>query len=94
MVAVRSSLLWFALAAPVGALLTFALLSVSGELTQQALSLLLIFSGGTFLYVSAVHILPEYTSQSMRRSEVALLIAGVLLPALPSLLNMDHGHSH
>ena len=89
---VRSSLLWFALAAPIGALLTYALLSVSGSLATKTLALLLVFSGGTFLYVSAVHILPEYTTSTMRRTEVVMLIIGVLLPVMPSLLHLGHGH--
>jgi len=58
--AVRRRLLVFSAAAPVGALLTYALLSLHVVVASASgLSLCLLFSGGTFLYVATAHILPE-----------------------------------
>jgi zinc transporter ZupT len=80
------------MAAPIGAIVTFIALGASGELSARALALLLVFSGGTFLYVSAVHILPEFSAATMKQSEAAVLVAGILLPITPQLLDLGHGH--
>ena len=72
--------------------MTYFLLSMSGALSSQWVALLLIFSGGTFLYVSTVHILPDYASASMKRRDVAVFVSGILLPLVPSLLDIGHGH--
>jgi len=106
---VRSRLAAFSSSAPVGALLTYALLATDlFAYTQQTLALCLLFSGGTFLYVATAHILPELqaeaaasgaggggsasgagASSSAVITEVAILLAGLLLPLL---LNVQHGH--
>ena len=57
---VRRRLVLFSLAAPVGALATFSLLSANLFVyKQEMLALCLLFSGGTFLYVATAHVLPE-----------------------------------
>jgi hypothetical protein len=90
--AVRHTVIWFSCVAPLGALVTYFLLSMSGTVSGTWVALLLIFSGGTFLYVSTVHILPEYSSASMKRRDVATFVFGILLPLVPSLLSIGHGH--
>lgn len=67
---VRQHLLAFSCSAPLGAIATyFALKSTdSGSQSQFDMNkwtgILLLFSAGTFLFVSTVHILPEITSRS------------------------------
>ncbi|KAL7749579.1 hypothetical protein RI367_005135 [Sorochytrium milnesiophthora] len=61
---VRHHILAFALAAPVAAIVTYICLA-GGSLDPRAMKrwtgILLLFSAGSFLYVAAVHILPEVT---------------------------------
>ncbi|KAH8553493.1 Zinc/iron permease [Umbelopsis sp. PMI_123] len=104
---IRRHLFVFSLAAPVGAILTYAALLFSGDPDDQGMAwwtgMLLIFSGGTFLYV-AMHVMEEvknYTSkkntnfrandhsEKMSRSEVACVLIGMFIPAI---LNIEHGH--
>jgi len=59
----RGHLIVFSAAAPIGALLTWAVVNMLGyggesEGTEFATGVLLLFSGGTFLYV-AVHVMQE-----------------------------------
>ncbi|KAH7719928.1 ZIP Zinc transporter [Aphelenchoides avenae] len=59
---VRKHLLAFSLAAPIGTLITYYVLSTSGGgmlSSSFATGVLMLFSAGTFIYVSTVHILPE-----------------------------------
>jgi zinc transporter 9 len=53
----------------------------------------MLFSAGTFLYVSTVHVLPEVQSHNedkgFRLSELCCLIAGAVMPLFLSI-----GHSH
>ena len=57
----------------------------------------MLFSAGTFLYVSTVHVLPELTSHShegggnshFSRKQLSALICGSLLP-----LMLTFGHHH
>ncbi|KAJ3320280.1 hypothetical protein HDV06_005424 [Boothiomyces sp. JEL0866] len=60
---IQKHLVIFSGAAPLGAILTFLLLNIVGSgdplVIQYRTGLVLLFSGGTFLYVAAVHILPE-----------------------------------
>ncbi|MFH4981728.1 hypothetical protein AB6A40_008437 [Gnathostoma spinigerum] len=59
---IRKHLLIFSFSAPASAILTFyAITSLGSELlsSQTACGILMLFSAGTFLYVSTVHILPE-----------------------------------
>ncbi|XP_028324418.1 zinc transporter ZIP9 [Gouania willdenowi] len=64
---VQGHLLAFAAAAPVVAIVTYFILRVSGSSPQNQLSATgvgMLFSGGTFLYVATVHVLPEVSSRS------------------------------
>jgi solute carrier family 39 (zinc transporter), member 9 len=105
---IRRHLLVFSMAAPVGAILTYAALLFSGNPDDQNMAwwtgMLLIFSGGTFLYV-AMHVMEEVKNHSgkkntnfraanghsdkMSRSEVACVLIGMFIPAI---LNIEHGH--
>ncbi|KAG2186766.1 hypothetical protein INT44_002992 [Umbelopsis vinacea] len=104
---IRRHLFVFSMAAPVGAILTYAALLFSGSPDDQNMAwwtgMLLIFSGGTFLYV-AMHVMEEVKnhaskkntnfrvnghSDKMTRSEVACVLIGMFIPAI---LNIEHGH--
>lgn len=104
---IRRHLFVFSMAAPVGAILTYAALLFSGNPDDQNMAwwtgMLLIFSGGTFLYV-AMHVMEEVKnhtakkntnfrvnghSDKMSRSEVACVLLGLFIPAV---LNIEHGH--
>ena len=59
---IRAHLLLFSLCAPVAGLVTFVLLAApwaAGAASPATLGLCLLFSGGTFLFTIAVHIMPE-----------------------------------
>jgi len=93
---VRNNLFIFALAAPVGAILTILIL----ELTDSSMAdsdcpaIALLFSAGTFLYVATVHVLPDIThGGKLSKTDVAILIAGALAPFLISI-PLGHGHTH
>lgn len=50
----------------------------------------MIFSGGTFLYVATVHVLPEITQgKQLRLFELFCMVSGCFLP---SMLTMNHHH--
>ncbi|KAI9267257.1 Zinc/iron permease [Helicostylum pulchrum] len=97
--AIRKHLLLFSLAAPVGALLTFFALYFFSSSTTSAASLeywtgvLLVFSGGTFLYV-AMHALQEVShssdhSEKMDKAQLLIILTGMFIPIL---LSMTHSH--
>ncbi|GAA5815119.1 hypothetical protein MFLAVUS_008625 [Mucor flavus] len=96
---IRKHLLLFSLAAPVGALLTFFALYFFSSSTTSAASLeywtgvLLVFSGGTFLYV-AMHALQEVShssdhSEKMDKVQLLIILTGMFIPIL---LSMTHSH--
>lgn len=96
---IRKHLLLFSLAAPVGALLTFFALYFFSSSTTSASSLeywtgvLLVFSGGTFLYV-AMHALQEVShssnhSEKTDRVQLLIILTGMFIPIL---LSMTHSH--
>ncbi|CAO3600599.1 unnamed protein product [Absidia cylindrospora] len=98
---VRKHLLLFSMAAPVGALTTYVLLSISspGDVSLEYWTgVLLLFSGGTFLYV-AMHALQElqpssshsHTAHSgkLDRSHILCILFGIFLPVV---LNLGHSH--
>lgn len=105
---VQTRLFIFSCAAPLGAIFTYSLLATQWfTYTQETLSMLLLFSGGTFLYVATAHILPEIQHQSApgrqdddddghSSSEKKLnwREVGFLVAGvlLPLLLNIGHGH--
>ena len=53
----------------------------------------MLFSAGTFLYVSTVHVLPEVTNvghgSGFSKCELLMLVIGTLLP-----LSLTFGHHH
>lgn len=85
---IRKHLLVFALAAPVLAIVTFFGLSQRSKevLTEvNATGIVMLFSGGTFLYVAAVHILPEL-------KQLGSTIAVTSLPEPAAGISMTHIH--
>jgi zinc transporter 9 len=95
---IRKHLLLFAIAAPLGSLLTYFGLYFfsSGTTSVQTLEywtgVLLVFSGGTFLYV-AMHALQEvshsHRNDKSDRTQLFIILAGM---AIPVLLGMAHSH--
>lgn len=82
---VRKHLLMFSMAAPLGALTTYLLLAFTGDLDLAYWTgVLLLFSGGTFLYV-AMHALQELHSQA----SLSCILVGM---GLPIVLNFGHSH--
>lgn len=68
--------LMFSLATPVMILLTFYLL---GDLSNQFFGLAILFSGGTFLYVATVDVLPEVHHTATGKTAMIQVISGALL---------------
>ncbi|CAO3650205.1 unnamed protein product [Cunninghamella blakesleeana] len=106
---VRKHLLLFSLAAPTGALTTYIFLAMTTSpddhfSLEYWTGILLLFSGGTFLYV-AMHALQELQQQSssssssyhhhhhhdekLDRSSVICILIGMILPMI---LNLGHSH--
>lgn len=86
----------FALAAPIMAIVTYLALNMPNYQTMVSSSstgLCMLFSAGTFLYVSTVHVLPEVQSHNdtkqFRLSELICLVFGAIFPLFISV-----GHSH
>lgn len=94
---VRRHLLLFSMSAPAGAISTFLLLELFSE-SFKSLNLeywtgiLLLFSGGTFLYV-AMHAIQELQSHS-KTSKVDWYQLGSILIGMfiPFVLNFNHSH--
>ncbi|CAL1578209.1 unnamed protein product [Knipowitschia caucasica] len=63
---IQGHLLAFSAAAPVVAITTYFILHASGSSVNQncATGIGMLFSGGTFLYVATVHVLPEISSRA------------------------------
>ena len=80
----KKTLAIFAAAAPVGAILTYIVITLLGssdaELIQWWTGILLLFSGGTFLYV-AVHVMQE-SGEADSISELLLSVTGMMIPIL------------
>lgn len=100
-VSVRRHLLIFSLSAPTGAIGTYMLLHVFWSSTASTdlaywTGVLLVFSGGTFLYV-AMHALQELRPSSsssshaekLSGSQVGAILGGMFLPIV---LNVAHSH--
>eukprot|EP00887_Chlorella_sp_A99_P005296 scaffold1.g5296.t1 len=83
----------FAATAPAATLVTYLLLGALPFFASPlAVSLALLFSGGTFLYAATMHILPEILSLGSGRlgaAQLAAVCAGALAPVL-----LSWGHSH
>jgi len=103
---IRRHLTVFAFSAPVLAILTYIFLNQSSKdmlLNNNATGIAMLFSGGTFLYVATVHILPKLARVSVSEQlngsgevhmgfsmvELALMVSGCLLPLILAL-----GHKH
>lgn len=97
-ISVRRHLLMFSVSAPTGAILTYILLNIFSSSSGASVHLaywtgvLLVFSGGTFLYV-AMHALQELQppshSDKLAGSQVGCILGGMFLPVL---LNISHSH--
>ncbi|XP_063683339.1 zinc transporter ZIP9-like [Bolinopsis microptera] len=71
---VRKVLIIFSVAAPVAAILTFlSLTTMSGGISEYSTGWVMLFSAGTFLYVSTVHVLPEISQEAARTDSVITL---------------------
>lgn len=84
----------FSIAAPIGAFATFAAMDLHiMQYKQQTLALVMLFSGGTFLFVATAHILPEvmHSDHGLSWKEIWVTVCGTLLPLL---MNFEHGHGH
>ncbi|KAM9365633.1 zinc transporter ZIP9 [Pholidichthys leucotaenia] len=67
---IQGHLLAFSAAAPVVAIVTYFVLHASSSSSQSQLSATgvgMLFSGGTFLYVATVHVLPEISSGKIQQ---------------------------
>ncbi|KAG0208713.1 hypothetical protein BGX28_000411 [Mortierella sp. GBA30] len=103
----RQQVAIFSLAAPVGAILTYIFIQLSGHREEASLhwwtGMLLLFSGGTFLYV-AMHVMSEMNNTERSSSgysvgssgekglsvvEVLCVIGGMIVPLI---LSVDHEH--
>jgi zinc transporter 9 len=98
---VRQHLLMFSVSAPIGAISTYLLLLFfsSASSSESILNLeywtgiLLLFSGGTFLYV-AMHAIQELQQQETKKkmdwSQMGSIFIGMFIPFI---LNFNHSHS-
>jgi len=104
---IRKHLSVFAFSAPVLAIVTYVILNQSGKdmfINNNATGIAMLFSGGTFLYVATVHILPKLARVSISeqlngssdfahvgfsKTELILMVLGCLLPLILAL-----GHKH
>jgi len=104
---IRKHLSVFAFSAPVLAIVTYIGLNQSGKdalVNNNATGIAMLFSGGTFLYVATVHILPKLAHVSVSEQlsgsadlahvgfsmvELVLMVSGCLLPLILAL-----GHKH
>lgn len=87
----KKTLAIFAAAAPAGAILTYLVIALLGSsdhaLIQYWTGILLLFSGGTFLYV-AVHVMQD-TGETDSPVELLLSVAGMVIPMFTLLIHED-----
>lgn len=89
----QRTLIIFSATAPVSSVVTYTLLSaVPMFTTPTAVSLAILFSGGTFLHASTMHILPELQSHATGKFSVEQLGAVAVGCVLPALLMWGHHH--
>jgi ZIP Zinc transporter len=89
----QRTLVIFSATAPASSLVTYTLLSaVPMFTTPTAVSLAILFSGGTFLHASTMHILPELQSHATGKFSVEQLGAVAVGCVLPALLMWGHHH--
>lgn len=107
---IKRHLFAFALAAPIGAVVTFFGLTQHSKdalSTVNGTGIAMVFSGGTFLYVATVHILPEITKLGATRTTLSdgsvvihehkglsrLEVFVMVIGCLfPLLLSLSHSH--
>lgn len=81
----------FSIAAPLGALITYIIMALLGlsssGATSQSTGLLLLFSGGTFLFVAVSHA----SHEKLDFMDFLSVLAGLVVPCLIPLF-MDHDH--
>ena len=78
--------------APLGAIVTYTVLGhITLFTSTSAVALVVLFSGGTFLYAATMHILPEVLGAGCHLSlnQIAAVSLGGLLPAM-----LSFGHEH
>jgi zinc transporter 9 len=89
----QRTLIIFSATAPVSAVTTYMLLgAVPLFTTPTAVALILLVSGGTFLYAATMHILPEVLAAGgggMSREQLIAVSVGCLAPVV-----LSWGHSH
>lgn len=88
---IHRALFIFSFAAPLGMLMTYGFLELfkSDESIKEGEylgSLSLLFAGGTFIFVSCVHILNDIDTNSMTKGQLFIFCLGALLPLFLSLL--------
>lgn len=93
---IRQSLIAFSLAAPVGALVTYfllALVGAGGDGMGWWTGIVLVFSGGTFLFVATGVMNRENEEEGGvgKGARIALVVGGMVTPGLLSRL-VGHGH--
>lgn len=88
----QPTMVLFSAMAPIGATITYLLLGNIPVFTSQgAIALIVLFSGGTFLYAATMHILPEVLGGGchLTLNQIAALTVGGVLPAV-----LAFGHTH
>ena len=87
----------FAMASPVGAVLTYAIfISVPSLASVNGVASALVFSAGTLLHSACMHMIPEALSKRQREGKskylsfLGFFVAGMSVPVLAEAL----GHSH
>ncbi len=87
------NLVIFSLSTPLAILATWAILD---GLTHLHLGLVLLFSAGTFIYVSTIDVLPNVLKAGRRKQTALLLILGgalmLAIDLLLAFLGFSHGH--
>jgi zinc transporter 9 len=89
---IRIALLLFSIAAPIFASLTFYLvdsISSNVDVLSRITGLILLFSGGSFLYVSTVHVLPKVAEHGrLTNWKLILIISGIFTPFLLTIAHV------
>ena len=96
---VQKDLIYFSIAGPITALVTFLILSEDFfgffVISHRIIGCCLLFSGGTFLYVATVHTLDEakknFPNGVMKLKHLIVLAFGACLPLLLTIIG-GHGH--
>eukprot|EP00127_Corallochytrium_limacisporum_P005647 Clim_evm26s210 gene=Clim_evmTU26s210 len=91
--AIKYYLVLFSSAAPASAIATYSLCQVLEQDfldSSDFVGLALLFSAGTFIYVAAVHVLPEVLHDDSQRSKatLAFITAGAMLPVAFSSMHV------